>query len=238
MSVAFQFLDIVVVAIVLASAVYATYRGFVSESLSIFAWIAAAFATLYFGPWAAYWMRGTVSPAWLGEALGYAVVFLVVLLPLAFASSRIAENVKRSQVGTLDSAFGTGFGLLRGFAIIGIAYLIFTAAVPLSQQPDWVTKSRLLPVIRVSAEVVASLIPDQDLRHEAETPRKPAEQAVEKPIEKPADTAAAPQQPKAAPLPAAKHKSAKHSKKTYGAKDRHALDRLIETTDSDKSGKP
>jgi membrane protein required for colicin V production len=239
MSVAFQFLDVVVVAIVLASAAYATYRGFVSESLSIFAWIAAAFATLYFGPWASYWMRGTVSPAWLGEALGYAVVFLVVLLPLAFASSRIAENVKRSQVGTLDSAFGTGFGLLRGFAIIGIAYLIFTAAVPVSHQPDWVTKSRLLPVIRVSAEVVASLIPDQDVRHEAETPSKPVEQAVEKPVDNPAEKPViAPQKPKAAPVPAPKHKTAKHSKKTYGAKDRHALDRLIETTDSDKSGKP
>jgi membrane protein required for colicin V production len=239
MSVAFQFLDVVVVAVVLASAVYATYRGFVSESLSVFAWIAAAFATLYFGPWAAFWMRGTVSPAWLGEVVGYAVVFLVVLLPLAFASSRIAENVKRSQVGTLDSAFGAGFGLLRGFAIIGIAYLVFTAAVPLNSQPGWVTKSQLLPVIRVSAEVVASLIPEQDRRHETETTRKSVEQAAEKPGESPADTAAAaPQKPKAAPLPAAKHKTAKHSKKTYGAKDRHALDRLIETTDSDKSGKP
>jgi membrane protein required for colicin V production len=243
MSVAFQFLDILVVAIVLASAVYATYRGFVSESLSVFAWIAAAFATLYFGPWAAYWMRGTISPAWLGEVVGYAVVFLVVLLPLAFASARIAENVKRSQVGTLDSAFGTGFGLLRGFAIVGIAYLIFTAAVPIGHQPDWVTKARLMPVIRVSAEAVASLIPDQSVHHEAETPSKPVEQPVEKPIEKSADApadkpAAVPEKPKAAAVPAVKHKPAKHSKKTYGAKDRHALDRLIETTDSDTSGKP
>ena len=58
MSFAFQFLDVAVVLIILASAVYATYRGFVSESLAIFGWIAAAYATLYFGPWVAWWMRG------------------------------------------------------------------------------------------------------------------------------------------------------------------------------------
>ena len=54
MNVAFQFVDVVVVLVIIASTVYATYRGFVSETLSIFAWVAAAFATLYFGPWLAH----------------------------------------------------------------------------------------------------------------------------------------------------------------------------------------
>jgi len=230
MNVAFQFLDVVVVLVLLASTVYALYRGFVSESLSVFAWVAAAFAMLYFGPWASYWVRDMVEPRWLGEAIGYVVVFLVVLLPLAFASARISENVKRSQVGTLDSAFGAGFGLLRGFVIIGVAYLLFMMAVP-GSQPGWLVNARLYPVVKVSAEVVASLIPDQNVHGRERAPEK----IVEKPVEKPAtvhETA------KKKPATAAKPKPAKHVKKAYGAKDRHALDRLIETTDSDTSGKP
>ena len=46
----FQWVDLLVVAIVGASAVFAVYRGFVAETLSIFAWAAAAFATLFFAP--------------------------------------------------------------------------------------------------------------------------------------------------------------------------------------------
>ena len=42
MSVAFQFIDVVVVAIIVVSTIYATYRGLVSETLSIFAWMALA----------------------------------------------------------------------------------------------------------------------------------------------------------------------------------------------------
>ena len=223
MSVAFQVLDVAVVAIVLVSAIYGTYRGFVSESLSVFAWIAAAFATLYFGPWTAYWMRGMISPGWLGELVGYAVVFLVVVIPLSFASFRIAENVKRSQVGTLDGAFGSAFGIARGLVLIGIAYLIFTAAVPTVDQPGWVTRARLMPVIRASAEVVASLIPDQNVHRHRQVISEPAEKPVvqEKKVKH--------QPPPAAPKP---------TKKTYGAKDRQALDRLIEATGSDTSGKP
>jgi len=222
MSVAFQFLDVVVVLVIIASTIYAAYRGFTAETLSIFAWIAAAFATLYFGPWVAYWMRSMISPAWLGEIVGYGAVFLVVVIPLSFASFRFSENIKKSQISTLDRALGAAFGILRGLAIIGIAYLVFTAIVPIGSQPNWIGGARLLPVIRGSAEVVASLIPDQHRGIAESTTNKPvAHQKTVKP----------------APHPAAKPAPKKHTKKTYGAKDRHALDRLIESTGSDGSSK-
>ncbi|GAA0563973.1 CvpA family protein [Rhizomicrobium electricum] len=249
MNLSFQFLDLAVVLIVIASAVYATYRGLVSESLAIFGWIAAAYATLYFGPWVAWWMQDMMGPRWLGRAAGYATVFLIVLIPLQFAASRIAQNVKKSQVGTLDSVLGTAFGLLRGIAIVGIAYLVFTAWVPPPEQPGWITRCRLYPVIRVSAEIVASLIPDKKVQAPREAPADPNDspdpiraqlernssepppppKSEARPAEKPAEIAPAPQ-----PKP----KPAHRAKKTYGAKDRHALDKLIETTNSDKSGKP
>ena len=169
MSFAFQFLDVALVVVVLASAVYATYRGLVSESLAIFGWIAAAYATLYLGPYCAGWMRTMLEPRWLGEVLGYVVIFLLVLLPLHFASSRIAANVKRSEVGTLDSVLGTGFGILRGIAMIGIAYLVYTSIVPIRDQPGWVVGARLWPVMHASAEIVASLVPDENVRMDGKT---------------------------------------------------------------------
>jgi membrane protein required for colicin V production len=232
MNISFGFLDVVVVGVVLVSAIYATYKGLVAESLAIFGWVAAAYATLYFGPWCAYWMSGMITPEWLGEIVGYAVVFLVVLLPLAFASARISDNVKKSQVGTLDSVLGTGFGLLRGVAIVGIAYLVFTAAVPIGSQPEWVTRARTMPAIRVSAEIVASLIPDQNIRvrrHRADPIAEKLENGHE---DRPEHAIVKRKAVESEHVPAPKPKPAKHSKKAYGVKDRHALDRLIENTDS------
>lgn len=259
MSFAFQFLDVALVVIVLASAVYATYRGLVSESLAIFGWIAAAYATLYLGPYCAGWMRTMIEPKWLGEVVGYVVVFLVVLIPLHFAASRIAANVKRSEVGTLDSVLGTGFGILRGIAMIGVAYLLYTSMVPVREQPGWVVGARLWPVMHASAEIVASLIPDPDVQVDGKARRDhgrkvseptipqllgaPQDQPFQKSGQKADDNSDAAPPPKKAqneagtddkPI-APTSKPVKHVKKTYGAKDRHALDRLIETSHSDAS---
>jgi len=224
MSMAFQFVDVAVVLIIIVSTVYAAYRGFVSETLSIVAWAAAAFATLWLGPWFSYLLRGVITPSWLAVIVGYGAVFLAVVIPLSFLSFRFSQGVKKSPVSALDRALGAAFGVVRGLAVIGIAYLIFSAIIPIPEQRGWMTEARLLPLIRSSAEVIASLIPDQHLGsygHEREqAPAKPV--ILHRELPHPAEHAV----------------TKKHHKKSYGAKDRHALDRLIEATGSTGSGKP
>ena len=230
MSMSFSFVDVAVVLIIIVSTGYATYRGFVSETLSIFAWAAAAFAALWFGPWVVYLLRGVITPAWLGLLVGYAAVFLAVLIPLSFMSFRFSQGVKKSPVSALDGALGGAFGVVRGLAVIGIAYLIFSMIVPIPNQPGWITNARLLPLIRGSAQVVASLIPDQHMGERRDAVEQPREMPHAQPVVHHKPT-------KVTPVHATKSVK-KHAKKAYGAKDRHALDKLIEATDSNGSGKP
>jgi len=221
-----SFVDLAVGAIILVSAGYAMYRGFVKETLSVFAWAAAAFATLYFGPSVAGYLHGRISPGWLGSVTGYAGVFLIVLIPLSYISYRFADSVKNSPVGTLDRALGAAFGIVRGLAIIGLAYFIFSSFVPVKSQPDWMAQARTLPLIQSSSEVLLSLVPDRD-KAAATT-----------------DASAQPDDikttsPKPRPLREADRVSPKKvPRKTYGAEDRRALDRLIEATGSGETPKP
>jgi membrane protein required for colicin V production len=212
----FSFVDLLVVAIVGISAVFAIYRGFVRETLSIFAWAAAAFATLYFGPAAAGLLKDRLSPALLGIALGYVGVFLVVLIPLSFMSFRFAEGVHRSPVGALDRSLGFAFGVVRGLAILGFGYILFTSVMATHDQPKWLTSARSLPLIQSCAQVLLSLVPGQD----SALVQKPATVTVPQPT----------------PREAAQ-KTPKHTQKTYGARDRRALDRLIQST-GDSGGTP
>ncbi len=211
-------LDPIVLAVIFVSAAYATYRGFVSETLSIFAWAAAAFATLFFGPKLAPVARHFFTAPLLGVLVGYAAIFLAVLLPLSFMSFRFAQSVKSSQIGTLDRTLGTVFGVVRGLAIIGLAYIAFSSVIAVRSQPDWVANAKLLPLIQISSEALLSLVPDQN--GVLESPRG----GVAAPPAPAAKSAAAPV-PKPRPA-AAKRKG----QKAYGAKERRELDRLIETT--------
>ena len=169
MSLAFAFVDLFVVLVILGSAAYATWRGFVSETLSIVAWAAAALASLYLGPWGARMAHALISTGWIAMIVGYGAVFIVVFIPLSFASNRFSEGVKRSPVGPLDRVLGATFGIVRGLAILGIAYLIFTAFVPIRSQPRWLTQARTLPLIQSSAEVLLALVPERD-HHDSVAP--------------------------------------------------------------------
>jgi membrane protein required for colicin V production len=220
--------DPLVIAVVLLSAVYATYRGFISETLSIFAWAAAAFATLFFGPKLAPYTRGWFASEMVGALVGYAAIFLVVLIPLSFASFRFSESVKHSPVSTLDRALGAAFGVARGLAVIGLAYIAFSAVISVKNQPHWIADAKLLPVIQGSSEVLLSLVPDQHNRDTAAAAQpaaqrqQPAKQAnVPVPTPKPTQTA-----------------TKRHGQKAYGAAERRQLDRLIDATANGGNGKP
>jgi membrane protein required for colicin V production len=220
-AVGLSYIDPIVVLVIVVSAIYATYRGFVSETLSVFAWAAAAFATLFFGPKLAPYARGLTSSPFLGQLIGYAAIFLVVLIPLSFVSYRFSESVRRSPVGTLDRSLGAMFGIVRGLAIVGMAYIAFTTIVPVRNQPAWLTGAKSLPLIRGSAQVLLAVVPDQRLGTAKEEPAATPENAAI---------------PVPEPKPAVASASRKRGQKAYGARERRELDRLIETTGG--SGNP
>lgn len=222
MSLDYSIVDLVAAFVVLASTVYATWKGFISETLSIVAWAAAAIAALYLGPWAADRLYGLISPPWLALLAGYAIVFLVVLIPLSLASSRLAQRVQHSPVGFIDRVLGMAFGVVRGVVVLGLAYLVFTAFVPIRNQPKWLTTARALPLIQSSSEVLLSLVPNSHAQDVVPLTRK----AQNLPAGGP--ETAAPDKPK----------PVKHVTKGYGVGDRRALDRLFEATGNGGSGKP
>ncbi|HLY07122.1 MAG TPA: CvpA family protein [Rhizomicrobium sp.] len=154
-----SWVDIAVVVVLIVSTILAVARGFVRETLSILAWAAAAVATLYFGPPIAKLLAARISTPLLGPVLAFAGVFLVVLIPLSFLSFRLSERVRKSPVGTIDRSLGVPFGLVRGLALIGLAYLAVSLVIPVRVQPVWLTQARLLPVIQRSSDVILSLIP-------------------------------------------------------------------------------
>jgi uncharacterized membrane protein required for colicin V production len=248
MSLSFTFLDALVVLIVLVSVVYATWRGFLWETLTIFAWVAAAFACLYFGPYVIPLMRSMVGESWLASLLAYSAVFLAVFIPFAFISHRFSETVKHSPIGPLDRAAGVAFGVVRGLVIVGLAYMAFTYFIPINKHPGWVRDARLLPLVQDSAQVLLSVVPDHPADY-AYIPHHDELRQASPQIEQKAATSpdmssgasgghdsmaelirkneAANHVPVTKREPAPK-KTAKVTK-SYGARDRQALDKLVES---------
>jgi len=243
MSLSVNFIDCLIVLIVVVSAGYAGWRGLIWETLTIFSWASAALASLYLGPYIMPLTRSLVSQTWLAGLLAYASVFLAVFIPLAFMTHRFSQTVKNSPIGPMDRAAGVAFGVVRGLVIVALAYLAFTYFVPIRNQPKMVTEARVLPVIQGTADVLLSVVPSQPNnyayvpQHDENAPDQPPAAAGHDPMaELIRKNEQANSVPKSAKEPAkedvsepVQQKSAAKAAKTYGARDRQALDRLVQT---------
>jgi len=257
MSLSVTFIDCLIVLIVVVSAGYAGWRGLIWETLTIFAWASAALASLYLGPYIIPLTRSLVSQTWLASLLAYASVFMAVFIPFAFMSHRFSQGVKNSPIGPLDRAAGVAFGVVRGLVIVALAYLAFTYFVPIRSQPGWVTEARLLPIVQSTSDILLSVVPSQprdygylpqhqEIGQEPDQGSRQPERSArtQPPVSAGHDPMAelirknekANSVPKSAKEPAkagisepVQQKSAAKGAKTYGASDRQALDRLVQT---------
>lgn len=242
MSLSVTVIDCLIVLVVLVSAGYAAWRGFIWETLTIFAWAAAAFACLYFGPYIIPLTRSLVHVDWLGSLLAYAAVFLGVFIPLAFISSRVSTSVKHSPIGPLDRAAGLAFGVVRGLVILGMAYLAFTYFVPIKNHPHWLKEARLLPVVQSAADVLLSVVPDHASdykyvpKHDEAVRQAPSSAGSSRGHDPMAELIRKNEAANSVPKTTLKadngvvqHKTVAKVTKSYGASDRQALDKLVQT---------
>lgn len=246
MSLSVNFIDCLIVLVVVVSAGYACWRGFIWETLTIFSWAAASICCVYFGPYIVPLTRSLVGEGWLATLLGYASVFLAIFIPFAFISHRFSETVKNSPIGPLDRAAGIAFGVVRGLVILGLAYTAFTYFVPIPKHPKWLTEARFLPIIQGTADIILAAVPDQPRDYSLLPQHDPLRQAPsqmeqKKAANSPANSTGhdpmaelirkneqAGSVPKSTTEPV-QQKSAAAPAKSYGAGDRQALDRLVQT---------
>jgi membrane protein required for colicin V production len=206
----FNILDLVIIAVIVLSAIFATWRGFTRETLSIGAWVGAAVVMFMFGEQAVPWVAPYVEHPMVAKIAAYAGVFLIALIPLAYISYRISESVRDSFVGPVDRLLGLVFGIARGLVIVGIGFLVFTSLVGQSRLPDWFKEARLRPLMESSGNLIAALLPERSTVENAvkevepmiggkKKPPPEAAPPAEEPAEDPPVPPAAPPPPKPKP---------------------------------------
>ncbi len=157
--------DIVVIAIIIISGVFAFVRGFVQETLSVVGWVGAAAATIYaFNDLNLIVLRYVENEP---LAIGITIIgtFVITLVVLSLISHSIAVRVRASSVSAIDRTLGLLFGLARGAVVVVAAHLALEWALPREEQPEWLREARLMPYAIRGGEMAKELVP-RSLRDE------------------------------------------------------------------------
>lgn len=157
------YFDLTVLGILALSCLFAFFRGFVKEILSLGAWVGAGLITLYFFPDVATAIKPHVkgSPV---IAAGFATLGLYIssLLIFSMINAMILRFLKEgSDVGFLDNMLGLMFGLFRGAFIVSLGYLVLTVVFPDEDaQPEWMKTAKSREYVEEGALLLARAAPE------------------------------------------------------------------------------
>ncbi|WP_428376348.1 CvpA family protein [Lichenicoccus sp.] len=175
-----NWVDAVMLGFMALSVLVGLWRGLAREMLGLAAWIVAALlATRYYGR--AVPLAGRlVEDGLIADVLAFAAVFVVILIGLSIAASLLSRLVRLSLLGGIDRGLGAAFGLVRGGALLVLAYILFAVALPGPNWPDPVRHAGALPYLNQGARYAIAQAPSgwrhvlPDIGSDAGSPADPS----------------------------------------------------------------
>jgi membrane protein required for colicin V production len=152
-----NFVDYIILAILLLSIILGFVHGFIRSILSVCVWIAAFFISAYYGPHlATTFSLVTANPQWQ-LWLSYGTVFIAAVV-IGFVIRLILNLILTGgEVGILNRFCGGLFGFARGILII-LLFVWFAVLVNMNQA-DALKNSELIPFFNSALTSVEAWFP-------------------------------------------------------------------------------
>ena len=156
-------LDIIVLIAIFGGAAFGMLRGFITEVISLFSWVASILALkLLHAPFAKM-LTGVVGSPSGASVLAFALLFLIVYAGGKLVAASIGRRTRQSVLGPLDRALGFGFGALKGLIIITLGYLLInlgydTIYGQAAERPGWMRHSRTHPLLNATGRSIVDWV--------------------------------------------------------------------------------
>ncbi|MCA3256152.1 CvpA family protein [Bradyrhizobium sp.] len=170
--------DVVILLIIGVTAVRGVLRGFVTEVLSLFAWVAAVLAIrMFYEPASALagQLTGTETG---GNILAFALLFIVTYSACRLVARELGKRTRESVIGPIDRVLGFGFGALKGLIVGSLIFLLINLFFDMvwgrtTPKPAWLETSKTYPLLKLSSQAISSYVEERRNAGEPETAAKP-----------------------------------------------------------------
>ncbi|ATE64104.1 CvpA family protein [Rhizorhabdus dicambivorans] len=156
-------LDIIVLLAIFGGGIFGMMRGFVTEVIALFAWVAAIVALKLFHEPATKLLFHVVGNPSGASVLAFALVFLIVYAGGKLVAASLGQRTRSSVLGPLDRVLGFGFGALKGLIVVTLAYLLINLGYDTlygvtAERPNWMRQSRTHPLLNATGRAVIDWI--------------------------------------------------------------------------------
>ncbi len=158
--------DIVVLLIVGALAVLGAIRGFVTEILTLLAWVAAVVALKLFYPAGKAIAAGMVGSEVAAAVIAFVVIFFGTFFLFRLVGRLLGDRTKRSVIGPIDRVLGLGFGAVKGLIVVSLIFLVVTRGHALiwgggERLPEWLLAAKTEPLLDITSRAIIDYAEDR-----------------------------------------------------------------------------
>jgi membrane protein required for colicin V production len=170
--------DAIVLGVLVISCLFAFFRGFVREILSLGAWVGAALVTLYYFPAAAEKLQPHFKTPVVAAGFATLGLYIGALMVFSLINMFIFKFLKSGEeIGATDNILGLIFGAVRGAFIVSLGYFVTAMMLPSDETPEWLKQSVTLPYVEQGSLMLAKIAPDY-MRDMAELEKKMRTQEI------------------------------------------------------------
>ena len=153
-----SWVDLIIIAVVVVSALISLVRGFVKESISLASWVLAGFIALrYFTPLSELLEPYIESPT-IRTGSGFAILFVCSLIVGAIINFMASQLVTKTGLSGTDKSLGVVFGAARGILIVII--LVLLAGLTPMPSESWWKESTMIEYFANMASWIKDILPD------------------------------------------------------------------------------
>ena len=141
--------DVIILVLILISALFAFFRGFSLELLSISVWVISFFGSYAYGNNLVNFFNKIINNILISTGISYTVVFIIIFVIFSFFTRKFSIYIKDSYVGLIDKSLGFIFGILRGYIIVGLSFFCFDYFYQ-GKELKFINNSKIVPVIKIT----------------------------------------------------------------------------------------
>ena len=160
--------DWFILIVLIASGIIAFARGFTKEFLSLFLWIAAFIAAISLEYLATPKINEVIGNEEISKIISYIVVFIIFIFIGGIVIKFVSKLIKWSGASGFDRFLGVLFGLIRGFIVLFVIFLLLPSGL---KTTDLINNSKITPIIQKYApeieEYFRDLIDNRNVVEEA-----------------------------------------------------------------------
>ena len=152
-------LDIIFIFFIIVNLISGVRNGFIASLISFSKWLIAFYGVKILLPILRPYLDGLIESELITDIILVSVIFFLILFITLLIIKGLKKTIKWSGLGSIDTAFGFIFGILKGYIYFVSIFSILSFVHPYEKWPNYLNNGKSINIIIWGNDLLLDILP-------------------------------------------------------------------------------